>query len=119
MGFAGEIAKPFRDKRAHKAGYVLFLHTDETEVMEFSSNLDSLTNFYPEHHFLMKYYDDSQSVNPEGMSGCGVWICDKEIPGSIWRVKLRLVGVQSALYPLAKLLKAERVESIFKLLKSS
>lgn len=110
MGFAGEIAKPFEDKNINKRGFVLFLLKEVTEIME--GNI-SLNNFYPEHHFFMKYYGDYQ---PEGMSGCGIWAFEKKIFSPIWHVAPNLVGIQSGCYRPSKLLKGEKIDNLFQLL---
>lgn len=110
MGFAGELAKPFEDKKAHKKGFVLFLLEETTEII--GGNV-SLENFYPEHHFFMKYYGD---YFPEGMSGCGVWTFEKKISSPIWHVAPKLVGIQSGYYRQSKLLKGEKIDNLFKLL---
>mgnify|MGYP001575840604 FL=1 len=61
----------------------------------------------------MKYYGD---YAPEGMSGCGVWAFEKKIYSPIWHVEPKLVGIQSAYYDSAELLKGEKLDNLFKLL---
>jgi len=109
MGFAGEIAKPFEDKKAHKKGHILFLFEEQTEIVDNAAPLD---NFYTEHHFFMRFYDD---YNPEGMSGCGIWSLEKS-KDLIWHIAPKLIGIQSAYYRKSKLLKGEKVDRLFELL---
>ena len=116
MGYAGETAKPFEDIREHKAGYMLFLHTDWPEIEELGDNFGNLPNFSPKFHFLMKTHPSDQAVNPKGMSGCGIWTWSKAMPNQIWYPEIKLIGIQCAQYTQNKLLKATRADSLLGLL---
>ena len=112
MGYAGEIAEPFKIISERKEGHMLFLHTDWPEIIE----ARDLPEFCPEIHFLMKTHPSDQSVNPKGMSGCGIWTWSKVAPNQMWYPKVKLIGIQSAQYKQSKLFKATRVNSLLELL---
>ncbi len=61
---------------------------------------------------------DRLAIHPRGMSGCGVFIVPRPVPGQIWSPQgIELAGIQSSFVPAAQLLRANRIEYVFDLIK--
>ncbi len=64
-------------------------------------------------------YPTSQSVDPHGLSGCGLWIPEKSSEEKLWTPKIRLAGLVRKWDAQAQVLIGYRVEELVSFLKTN
>ncbi len=64
-------------------------------------------------------YPASHSVDPHGLSGCGVWSSTSNPAGGLWAPDLSLSGLVTNWDPISEVLIAYRVETLIKFLDSN
>lgn len=70
-------------------------------------------------HFDQSRLPVGERVDPRGMSGCGVWNVDPDNhakPGSVWKPRIRLVGIQVSHLGTRKSLKVTKSACLMELL---
>lgn len=75
--------------------------------------------FYPTHHFAVSYDPENmpERIEPEGLSGCGVWLEDLNTRASGLLVpEPKLLGIEVAKIESRKVLKVTRIECLLKLI---
>ena len=108
-GFSVELTK--LDKRH---GFCLFPYFLGSHISD--KKIDS-SGFNPSRHFLIDFEKTEDSVDPHGLSGCGVWTRLPSGEGNLWTPNLYLVGVETCVYEKSQLLGATKVDRISKLIK--
>lgn len=104
MGFSRELYREIDPQ----GGFESFPFFDIRKVV---AKNDDLLRLDDKWHFLIDYEDVEDSVDPKGLSGCGIWI--REPSGdAIWTPNSYLIGIQSSYYPKSQLLKVVRIEAL-------
>ena len=115
-GFSQELARVVSQKKKQVG---IFSYFDATIVVERRLTIP----FDAKRHYLIDFEVNEFSVDPLGLSGCGVWYRLPSGQGKLWSANLRLGGVEhAAITPYnekEKLLKVARIEIIKELLKRS
>lgn len=107
-GFSRELARDLGGKKMGVLPY--FLKTALSTKMIETSSFNSETQFLIEHTY------DEESAEPQGISGCGVWVRLPSGKNNIWTSNLYLAGVERAVYPKNEVLvvtKADRIMELF------
>jgi hypothetical protein len=75
----------------------------------------TLSSFYsPEKDFFLKYSFSRENIDPEGFSGCGVWIGNAS-GGSIWSAEPLMIGMIHSYLPRKILLAAAKMLRILQI----
>ncbi len=107
-GFSQELARDLGKKRMGALPYF--------ELTVLTSRDIELADFDAQREFLVDYPKDESSVEPKGLSGCGVWVRLPSGKDNVWTPNLYLVGVQKAVYRTNQVLSVTKAEQILKLL---
>lgn len=107
MGFSAELIK----KATKQGDYGAFPYFEATKIVDVSINSN---DFDSHRHFLTDFEITKNSVDPHGLSGCGVWtrLSSGE---NLWTPNLRLVGIQHGYYSKSEVLVATCAERLMKL----
>lgn len=113
-GFSKELARVV--SKSQKA-IGIFPYFDATTVIERSLRIP----FDASKHYLIDFEVNEYSVDPHGLSGCGVWYRLPSGEGNLWSANLHLGGMEHAVITpynneTAKVLKVVRIEVVKKLL---
>lgn len=109
MGFSIELARTVT-KHGDKG---LFLYFDATKIIEkdvYSKQFDT------QKHFLIDFTINEDSVDPHGLSGCGVWSCVQLEKDKLWTANLYLCGVESAYFEKSRVLMVTKVERLLQMI---
>ena len=103
-GFSEELVKTLPKRKFGVLPY--FLDTVLSEKLVDGSDYDSETQF------LIQFTIDKESVEPRGLSGCGVWVRLPSGKDNIWTPNIYLVGVQRSVYRKTQVLAVTKAQSI-------
>jgi len=120
-GFPGELAVQVKHRLTGQRGAAAFLHFAHQEIKKISDAPKNLhPKLDPKVDLVTDFIDDEKTCDPEGMSGCGVWSIPRCKEGKLWSSReSQLLGIQSGIYPLSKLLRFVRIERVLSLLSGS
>lgn len=112
IGFSAELARPV----TAKGDIGIFAFYGVTSIID--KEIDSY-EYDPRRHFLIDFrtIDNSHSVDPSGLSGCGVWARIASGKDRLWTPNIYLVGVQQSYFKGSQVLKATRIERLIELAK--
>ena len=108
MGFSQELVR-----EVAKKCLACFPYFESSMIMK---NNGSLPGFDPKKHFLTEYEPTASSVDPHGLSGCGVWTRLPSGKDGIWTPNLYLIGIQHGHYPKSQFLISTRIERLLRIL---
>jgi hypothetical protein len=63
-------------------------------------------------------YPASHSVDPHGLSGCGLWVAENNLAGEVWTPAVSLIGLVTDWFAQDQLLVGYRIEELIKFLKT-
>jgi len=96
-----------KDRDFHYVGCAHgMVHYEKTVNTEAWKDLPS--SYFPEKDFLLEY-STQQSIDPQGLSGCGVWIASVNPNSSVWSSEPILIGVVRHYFRRQGLLAATKV----------
>jgi hypothetical protein len=107
-GFSEELARNLGGKKVGALPYF------ETTIL--SSKEVGLEDFDSQREYLVDYPTDEYSVEPRGLSGCGVWVRLPSGKDNIWTPNVYLAGVQKAVYRNSQVLVVTKAERILQLI---
>ena len=107
MGFSQELTKEVMKDRFGMFGYFEATNIVEKKI--------STRDFDPTKHFLTDFTFTEETVDPRGLSGCGVWTRLPSGP-KVWTPNLRLIGIQHGFFKKSQVLVSTRVERLLELI---
>lgn len=108
IGFPSELAR-----LVSKTGIGIFPYFIGTKLSD--KNVE-LQDFDPVRHLLIEFSIDDDSVEPHGLSGCGVWTRLPSGDKNLWTPNIYLVGIQSGFFRNSQLLIATKADKILELI---
>ena len=109
MGFSEELARKVT-KHGDRAVFPYFEATKITDKKISSDDFDT------KRHFLIDFAINEASVDPHGLSGCGVWSRLPPEKDRVWTANIYLIGIQTGYFKENQVLKATKIERLINLL---
>lgn len=109
MGFSKELTRQV----SRKGDLAVFPYAENSIIVDADVNSIKLDS---QRHFLTDYSPNDSSVDPHGLSGCGVWARLPSGEKNLWTTNLYLIGVQHGYHEKAGVLVATRIEKLLALI---
>jgi len=110
MGFSTELTRVV----TKKGELGLFIFYGVSSIIDKEINA---SDFDPKRHFLIDFgpTETGDTIDPHGLSGCGVWARSPSGKDRLWTPNIYLIGIQHGYFRRSRVLKATNINQLIRL----